>query len=113
MNGVTWKFKQGMNCWEGTIKGDKEPLLFIEGRLCVSDLRESRSSNICISPKHYKIIGLSIKEAKELAEDLVMKRNFDKHEQNRLDWIAEQDRTTKIIEEAEHLIKELQKDKYE
>lgn len=104
MRGVKWKFKQGVNTWEGTIKGDNEPLLFIQGRLCVTDLRESRKSEIWISPKSYKIIGLTLKEAKTLAEDLVTGDNFEKHEKNRMDWIAEENKTTKLLQETQKLI---------
>ena len=111
MRGVTWKFKQGMNTWEGTLKGDKEPLLFINGRLCVTDLRKSKKSKIFISPKCYKLNGMSIEEAKRLAEDLVNGDNFEKHEANRLDWIAEQNRTTKLIADADELLKSLKTNK--
>ena len=96
---------------EGTVNGDAEPLLFIHGRLCVTDLRESRKSKVWMSPKNYKITGLTLDEAKQLAEDLVTGANFKKHEKNRLDWIAEGEKTVKNIEEAEALIKKLKKEK--
>jgi hypothetical protein len=111
MRGVTWKYRQAVNTWEGTVKGDNEPLLFIQGRLCVTDLRESRKSKICISPKTYKIIGLTLKEAKILAEDLVTGDNFEKHEQNRLDWIAEQEKFTKVIQETQEFLDKLKENK--
>jgi len=105
---IKWKYKAKINTYEGTIKGDSEPLIFIQGGLCVTDLRESRKSKEFISPKHYRVVGLTIEERKQLAEDLVTGNNFEKHEQNRLDWIAENNRTTKIIQEADELIKKLQ-----
>jgi hypothetical protein len=104
---IKWKERKSMLSWEGTVKGDNEPLIFIEGGLCVTDLRESRKSKVCISPKHYKIIGLTLDEAKQLAEDLVTGENFEKHEKNRQIWIAEGERTVKLIAEAEALIKKL------
>lgn len=107
MKNIKWKYKAKVNTYEGTIKGDKEPLIFIEGGLCVTDLRESRKSDCHIRPKHYKVIGLSIDERKQLAEDLVTGDNFEKHEQNRLAWIAENDRVSKKIQEVEEFIKSL------
>ena len=109
MRGVSWKFRGVMNCWEGTVRGGTEPSIFIEGRLCVSDLRESRSSKEYVSPKHYKIIGLTLEEAKELAEDLVNNVNFDKHESNRLQCIKEQEETTKMLKEAQDFLNKLKK----
>jgi len=111
MNGVTWKYRAGVNQWEGTLKGDTDPLLIICGRLCVTDLRESRKSAVCISPKYYKITGLTKDEAKRLAEDLVNGWNFEKHEKNRLEWIADEEKTMKVIEEAEAFIKSLKERK--
>jgi len=109
MRGVTWKYKQATNTWEGTVKGDLQPLLFICGKLCVTDLRESHNSTTFIHPKHYKIIGLSLKEAKTLAEDLVNNVNIKKHEQNRINWLKEQEVTAKIIKNAEEFLKTLNK----
>lgn len=111
MRGVTWKYRQAVNTWEGTIKGDDEPLLFIGGGLYVTDLRESRKSEAYVSPKHYKIIGLTLAEAKSLAEDLVTGYNFDKHEQNRLDWIKEGEKTTKLLQEAKEFLDKLKENK--
>ena len=111
MRNIKWKYKAKVNTYEGTIKGDKEPLIFIGGGLYVTDLRESRKSDCYISPKHYKVIGLSIDERKQLAEDLVSGDNFDKHEQNRLAWIAENDRVSKKIQEVDEFIKSLQEKK--
>lgn len=107
MNGVRWKFRQGINTWEGTIKGDIEPSLFIEGGLCVTDLRESRKSKTYVPAKYYKIIGLTKDEAKRLAEDLVNGWNFDKHEQNRLEWEADNEKSAKVIQDAKEFLKKL------
>lgn len=107
MRGVTWKFRQGMNTWEGTVKGDKEPLLFIGGKLYVTDLREFRNSETWTSPKHYKITDLTLEQAKELAEDLVNNINVEKHESNRLAWIAENERSVKVIAEAQEYLNKL------
>jgi hypothetical protein len=109
MRGITWKFKQGMNHWEGTVKGDNEPLLFICGKLCVTDLRASNKSSIdnYVNPIHYKIIGLTLKEAKNLAEDLVTGDNFEKHEANRLEWIAEQEKSTEVLRKAQEFLDNL------
>jgi len=48
-----------------------------------------------------------IEERKQLAEDLVTGNNFEKHEQNRLDWIAENEKSAKIIQEADEFLKRL------
>jgi len=109
MNNIKWKYNSPGNTHEGTVKGDSEPAIFIEGGLCVTDLRESRKSKEWISPKHYKVIGLTIEERKQLAEDLVSGENFEKHEENRLNWEAENERTSKLIEDAKKLIESLQK----
>lgn len=110
MKHIRWKYRERINTWEGTIKGDNEPLISIEGGLCVIDLRESRKSPIekYIPPKYYKIIGLSVGERKQLAEDLVTGENFEKHEANRLAWIADQEKNAKVIREAEEFLKKLQ-----
>ena len=111
MRGVTWKYRQATNTWEGTIKDDNEPLLFIQGKFCVTDLRESRKSKIYISPKSYKIIGLTLKEAKILAEDLVTGDNFEKHEQNRLDWIEENKKSMDVINRGQEFLDKLKENK--
>lgn len=108
---IKWKYIKSVNTYEGTVKGDIEPLISIQGGLCVTDLRECKKSKEWISPKHYKVIGLSIEERKQLAEDLVTGNNFEKHEQNKLDWIAKNEQTVKVIQEAEEFLKKLQNDK--
>lgn len=105
---ITWKYKARVNTYEGTVKGDSEPLLFIEGGLCVTDLRESRKSNVFISPKRYKVIGMTIEERKQLAEDLISGNNFEKHEANRLAWIADSERSARVIQEAQEFLDKLQ-----
>lgn len=109
MRGVKWKFRQSQNTWEGTVKGDKEPTLFICGALCVTDLRESYKSESFVSPKHYKIIGLTKEEAKSLAEDLVTGENFDKHEANRLAWIEEHNKTANVMARAQEVLDKIKK----
>ena len=104
---IKWKYKQSINVYEGTIKGDSEPLISIQGGLCVTDLRESRQSLTWVPAKHYKVIGLSIEERKQLAEDLVSGANFEKHEKNRLDWLAENQKTADVIASAQKLINKL------
>jgi hypothetical protein len=110
MKKIKWKYDSRVNVWQGTIKGDFEPLIFIDGNLCITDLRESRKSSFgdnYISPKHYKVIGLSLEEKKQLAEDLVTGNNFELHEQNRLQVVAESEKTVRLIEEADAFLKKL------
>lgn len=104
MKPIRWKFKTRSNTWEGTVKGDQEPMIFICGGLCVTDLRESRKSDVYISPKHYKIMNLTLVEAKQLAEDLVTGDNFEKHKKNRLDWIEEHNKSAKLIQKAQEYL---------
>lgn len=109
---IKWKHRPSMLCWEGTVKGDSEPLIFIEGGLCVTDLRESRKSGFgkdYIPPKHYKTIDMTLEERKQLAEDLVTGANFEKHEANRLEWERKNQETADLIASTDKFIKELQK----
>lgn len=108
---IKWKKRtsSGINVWEGTVKNDTEPLITIQGHLCVTDIRHCRKSKEWVSPNHYKITDISIDEAKQLAHDLVTGENFEKHENNRLSWLAEQDRTTKLLQEADEFIRNLEK----
>lgn len=106
MKNIRWKYRASMNHWEGTIKGDNEPLLFICGKLCVTDIRPTRGE-VWEHPKHYKIIDLTKEEAKQLAEDLVTGENFQKHESNRLAWEEEGKKTSRLIKEAEELLEKL------
>lgn len=108
MSLIKWKFNSKVNTWYGTIKGDKESLISIQGRLCITDLRECRKSETWVSPKHYKLNDITLKEAKKVAEDLVTGDNFEIHEKNRLDWIRESERTAELIQKAEAFIKSLQ-----
>ena len=110
---IRWKYIEAVNSWEGTVPGDKEATLFIEGGLCVTDLRESRASETYVEPKHYKTIGLTLVEAKQLAEDLVTGLNFSKHEANRLEWMAEHQKTVDLIQEAQEYLKSLEDGKSE
>ena len=107
---IKWKERKSILCWEGTIKGDTEPLIFIEGGLCVTDLRESRADKFpdYKEPKHYRTVGMTLAERKQLAEDLVSGENFEKHEANRLAVIAESERFVKIMAETEALLKSLE-----
>jgi hypothetical protein len=107
MKNIKWKYVKAVNVWEGRVKGDSESLISIQGSLCVTDLRESRASDVYVAPKHYKIIGLTLEEAKQLAEDLVTGENFEKHEANRLEWEAQGEKTARIIKEAEEFINSL------
>lgn len=107
MKNIKWKYVESVNVWEGTIKGDSEPLMSIQGRLCVTDLRETRKSEVYVSPKHYRISDLTLEEAKQLAEDLVTGDNFEKHEANRLAVEAESKRSVRVIQEATDLLKSL------
>lgn len=109
MRGVRWKFRQGQNTWEGTVKGDKEASLFICGGLCVTDLRESYKSDVFVQPKHYKIMGLKLEEAKSLAEDLVTGDNFEKHETNRLAWIEEHKKTADTMTRAQEMLDKIKR----
>lgn len=101
---IKWKYIKAVNVWEGTIKGDTESKLSIQGLLCVTDLRGCYDSDTFVSPKSYKIIGLTVEEAKQLAEDLVTGANFEKHESNRMAWIAEEEKTMKLLSEVDELL---------
>lgn len=104
---IKWKSKTRLNCWEGTLKGETEPVFFIEGLLCLTDIREIIRPNFGDSCHYYKID--TIEEAKELAEDLLNGNNKEKHEANRLKWVAEQEATAKLIQETDELLKSLRK----
>ena len=106
---IKWKERKSVSCWEGTIKGDTEPLIFIEGGLCVTDLRESKAAIFpdFKEPKHYRTVGMTLDERKQLAEDLVSGENFEKHEANRLAVIAESERFVKLMAEAKAFLKSL------
>jgi len=104
---IKWKYIKRTNNWEGTIKGEDKRVFSIEGHLCVTDLRPCYK-DVWESPKHYKLNGISIGEAKQLAEDLVTGVNFEKHEKNRLDWEADTARSVKVIQDAEDFLKKLQ-----
>lgn len=109
---IKWKHRPTISCWEGTVKGDSEPLIFIEGGLCVTDLRESRKSGFgenFIPPKRYKTIDMTLEERKQLAEDLVTGANFEKHEANRLEWERKNKETADLIASTDELIKRLKK----
>ncbi len=92
-------------------EGDSEPLISIQGALAVTDLRESRKSETYVSPKHYKIIGMTLEEAKQLAEDLVTGQNFEKHEANRLAWEEEGKRSARVLQEAQDFLDKLENNK--
>jgi hypothetical protein len=101
---IKWKYIKAVNVWEGTVKGDSYYSITIEGGLAVVDLRESRKSVMYIPAKSYKIIGMTIEEAKQLAEDLVTGDNFEKHESNRMAWVAEEQSTMKLLSEVDELL---------
>lgn len=111
MRGVTWKYRQAVNTWEGTVKGDTEPMLFVQGRAWLTDIRESRKANESSevkewrSPNHYTIS--SVDEGKRMGEDLVHGDNFEKHEANRLAMIADNERVAKLMQSADELINKL------
>lgn len=104
---IKWKYIKSVNIWEGTVKGDTEALVSIQGRLCITDLRESRKSKEYVPPKHYKTSHLTLEQAKQLAEDLVSGDNFEKHETNRLAVERESQRSAKVIKEATEYLKSL------
>lgn len=106
MGKIKWKHKSRLNTWEGVIKGDTEPLIFIEGRLCVTDIRPCREQ-VWQSPKNYKIIGKTLEEAKQLAEDLVTGDNYELHESNRIAWETEHEKTSQLIKEAQEFLDNL------
>ncbi len=102
MRGVTWKQQKSTCMWVGTVKGDTDYTLIVQGRGCVTDVRASRKLKEFIHPNHYKIS--SVEEGKRLAEDLVNGDNFELHEKNRLAYIAETKRQAKVIEDTEKFI---------
>ena len=57
MKKVTWKKAKGGRIMEHQLEGfvDGQLAFIIEGRLCITDLREMKSSSEWVSPKSYRI----------------------------------------------------------
>lgn len=106
---IKWKYNNKFNVWYGTVKGDNEPLISIQGSYCVTDLRHCREM-ATERPRHYSVMGLTVDEAKQLAEDVVTGNNFDKHEQNRLELESKSRKTATLIDKAEKLLQSLEND---
>ena len=102
---IKWKYRSYQ--WQGTIKGDTEPTLFVNGSLCVTDLRVQRKSKEWIPADTYSIT--SVEDGKWLAEDLVLGVNTEIHEANRLAWLAKEAKTAKVIADAQAFIDKLKK----
>lgn len=102
-NKIKWKFLRHVNCYEGFIDGK---LAFsIEGTLCVTDLRKSYHAKEFVSPDYYRI--KDVNHGKQIAEDLLNGKNSAEHNENRLAWIAEQNKTSRLIKDADKLIEQL------
>ena len=116
MNGITWKFRANMNCWSGYTDPKKTTLdddaaFSIEGRYCVTDVRETKASKEPILPKSYLIS--SIEEGKKIAEDLHNGINLEKHQANYEAMEAKSQKTVDVISEATDLLKSIQDGTYE
>lgn len=101
---IRWKFLKRVNCHEGFVNG--ELAFSVEGSLCVTDIRKCYTQSEYISPNHYRIKDPN--HGKQIAHDLLEGLNVEEHETNRLEWIAQQERTTKLIQDTDELIKQLQ-----
>ena len=100
---IKWKYLKRVNCHEGFIDGK---LAFsIEGTLCVTDLRKNRSSQEWVSPDYYRITD--VENGKQIANDLLNGENSENHEANRQAWIAEQEKTSRLIKDVDKLIEQL------
>lgn len=104
---IKWKYRSYQ--WQGTVKGDTEPTLFVNGSLCVTDLRAQRknTSKEWIPADTYSIT--SVEDGKMLAEDLVLGVNMEIHEANRLAWLAKEAKTARVIEDAQAFLDKLKK----
>lgn len=104
MKKIKWKFLRRVNCHEGFV--DNKLAFSVEGTLCVTDLRRTHSSPTFVSPDHYKIT--SVENGKQIASDLLNGLNVELHEANRLAWIAKEEETARVIQNADALIAKLQ-----
>jgi hypothetical protein len=99
---IRWKFLRRINTYEGYVN---DKLSFsIEGTLCVSDVRNCYGEGYVV-PNRYRI--QDVNHGKQIAIDLLEGNNTEKHEENRLKWVAEQDKCTKLIHDTDLLIKQL------
>ena len=48
MKNIKWKYKAKVNTYEGTIKGDKEPLIFIGGGLSLRKNIDFKNKNFML-----------------------------------------------------------------
>lgn len=107
-NRIRWKYRAGTNEFEGYANGEKDDYSFsIQGGLCLMDMRAYRaaykSGGDHVQPSSYRIHG--DKEAgKQIAMDLLDGVNTEKHEANRLAWIADNERSAKVLQDADDLI---------
>lgn len=117
---ITWKKAKGGRAFEhikvGYVDGDKS--FIIEGRLCVTDLRGTFQYDKWESPKHYRLDSTQshqdiLKEAKEIASDLLNGLNIDKHQANWQFWEDESAKTIKILEEAQNFLNKIKNTKPE
>ena len=96
MKKISWKKAKGGRVMEHILEGyvNNELAFVIEGRLCVSDVREMKSSDEWVAPKHYRLDsrGDNVRgEAKEIAYELLNNINIEKHKANWQKWEDEND----------------------
>lgn len=82
---------------------DEELSFHISGRLCVTDLREYKTAKEWIAPIHYTIE--SHEQGKDIANDLLNSLNVELHEANKQAWLDREQRTAKIIADADKILK--------
>lgn len=106
MEKISWKRVKG-----DTIMGyvDKEITFCIEGRLCLTDLRNMNTSQVFIPPKHYRLNNNinEVTEAKLIAHELLNNINLEKHEANWQAWKNEGKKTVNLLAEADAFLKSL------
>jgi len=111
MKKITWKKSPGGRAFENLLEGwvDKEVAFRIEGRLCLTDLREMNSSKEFVSPKHYRLSSVndSTNEAKTMAHELLNNINLEKHQLIWQNWVDEQARSARALRDADEFLEKL------
>lgn len=87
---------------------DGKVLFSIEGGLCVTDLRPMEKET-WEHPEHYRINDRE--DGKRIAKDLLNEVNLAEHHANRDAWKVEQERTTKVIQDAQDFLEKLKQTK--
>lgn len=102
MKKIEWFKLKRIEVYEGMVDGEKAFVIsgLTNKPIWVQDFRNGGN-------KTYTITSLS--NGKRIAKDLLNNLNHETHEKNRLKWQAFQDRSTKVIEETDKLLKKLNK----